>query len=122
MPIKPENKHRYPADWDERRKAVLERAGDRCELCGAPNGRWIARHEGTPSLWVEVQPNSRAAFGYGKAIRVILTTAHLDHEYQCHDEKCLLALCQRCHLKIDAHQRHLARIERSGNESVQRAV
>lgn len=37
MPIRPENRHRYPKDWQERRQAVLERAGHCCEFCGARN-------------------------------------------------------------------------------------
>lgn len=32
MPIKPENKARYPADWKAIRARILERAGDRCRL------------------------------------------------------------------------------------------
>lgn len=31
MPIKPENRSRYPANWTEIRAAILERAGHRCE-------------------------------------------------------------------------------------------
>lgn len=40
MPIKTENKHRYPSNWREIRAAILERAGDRCEQCGIPNRAW----------------------------------------------------------------------------------
>jgi 5-methylcytosine-specific restriction endonuclease McrA len=36
MPIKPENRSRYPADWPAIRAAVLERVGNRCEWCGVP--------------------------------------------------------------------------------------
>jgi hypothetical protein len=31
MPIRPENRHRYPADWKAVRAAILQRAGHRCE-------------------------------------------------------------------------------------------
>lgn len=37
MPIRPENKHRYPHNWKQIRAAILERAGHRCEQCGLPN-------------------------------------------------------------------------------------
>jgi 5-methylcytosine-specific restriction endonuclease McrA len=46
VPIKPENKHRYPADWKAMRDAILERARHRCEQCGAPNHARIARGAG----------------------------------------------------------------------------
>lgn len=44
MPIKPENRHRYPANWPEIRAAILERAGHRCEHSEAPGHRCGARH------------------------------------------------------------------------------
>ena len=34
MPIKPENRHRYPADWKDIRQRILTRAGYRCEWPG----------------------------------------------------------------------------------------
>lgn len=37
MPIKPENKKRYPANWKEIRAAILKRACNRCEFCGIEN-------------------------------------------------------------------------------------
>lgn len=40
MPIKPENRARYPADWKLRSRFVrLVRARGRCEWCGAVNGQ-----------------------------------------------------------------------------------
>ena len=37
MPIKPENKSRYPKNWKEIRKRILKRANNRCEFCGVEN-------------------------------------------------------------------------------------
>ena len=37
MPIKPENRKRYPANWPSIRHAILERARHRCEWCDLPN-------------------------------------------------------------------------------------
>ena len=34
MPIKRENRHLYPKDWQQIRKRILERAGHKCEQCG----------------------------------------------------------------------------------------
>ena len=33
----PWDRRRYPADWEERRARILERAGHRCEMCDVPN-------------------------------------------------------------------------------------
>ncbi len=47
MPIRPENRARYPKDWKDVRARILERAGNRCEGspaypdCRAPNGSEI---------------------------------------------------------------------------------
>jgi hypothetical protein len=38
MPIRPENKARYPKDWSAISKRVRERADNLCEHCGVPNG------------------------------------------------------------------------------------
>ena len=108
MPIKRENRHRYPADWKAIRERILARAGYRCELCGAPDRRLIYRNADHPAIWTVMDmrhPNAH----YCDPVRVILTVAHLDPTYECCDDTCLLALCQRCHLKIGAHVRHAAR-------------
>lgn len=34
MPIKKENKGRYPKNWKEIRQQILQRANNRCEFCG----------------------------------------------------------------------------------------
>ncbi|WP_280420051.1 hypothetical protein [Nocardia carnea] len=96
MPIRPENKHRYPPDW----RAISERirfgrARGRCECrgeCGRPpghlelDGRCRNRH-------------NRPAWGTGS--NVILTTAHLDHTPENCAPANLRALCQGCHLHYD---------------------
>ena len=69
----------YPYDWKEIRKEILLRANNRCELCNAENYR---PHWKTGS-------------------KVILTIAHIDQNKQNNKRYNLLALCQRCHLKID---------------------
>jgi hypothetical protein len=40
MPFK---KDRYPVDWPEIRARILQRDGNRCKFCRAPNGAWISR-------------------------------------------------------------------------------
>lgn len=86
MPIKPENKARYPANWKQIVAQVRERSGDRCE--GSP--RW---------------PECRAENGQPHPLTgstVVLTTAHLDHTPENCDLVNLRHWCQRCHLVYDA--------------------
>lgn len=91
MPIRPENRHRYPADWPQISKAVKDRAGWRCECageCGRPGcvGRC---------------PNEHGKPAYGTGSIVVLTTAHLDHTPENCDPANLKAMCQGCHLHYD---------------------
>lgn len=85
MPIRPENKARYPADWKLRSRFVRHyRAKNRCEWCGAENGK---AHPETGS-------------------KVILTAAHVfDKRPEAASLLNLAALCQRCHLRHDASDR-----------------
>jgi len=84
------DRKRYPADWREiSRRIRFERAGGRCEWCGATAGEINARGS-----------------------RVVLTTAHLGvrkpdgspgnkhDKSDCRDEN-LACLCMACHLNFD---------------------
>ena len=99
MPIRPENKARYPADWALRSRFVRHyRARNRCEWCGARNGE---PHPVTGS-------------------RVVLTVAHVhDHRPEACRLLNLAALCQRCHNRHDAKGRARRRRERRERESGQ---
>ena len=90
MPIKPENRGRYPTNWKEIRAAILERAGNKCEFCGIEN---YAVRDGS---------------------RVVLTIAHLDHTPEHNNPDNLRALCQRCHNRNDA--KHRAETRRSKHD------
>lgn len=90
----------YPPDWKEiSRRIRFERAGNRCEWCGAVN----------------YQPHPITGS------KVVLTLAHLGtphadgrpgdkHDKSDCREKNLVALCQRCHLNFDRpdHMRRAA--------------
>lgn len=85
MPIRPENRARYPKDWKQIVEQVRERSGDACE--------------GSPAF-----PDCRAKNGKLHPVtgsRVVLTTGHLDHTPETRDLAKLRHWCQRCHLVYD---------------------
>jgi hypothetical protein len=129
MPIKQENKARYPLDWPAVRAGILKRAGYRCEHPGClarqySVGWWALSVKG----WVwcahwgdndnpRTYQDARAVaaelyFSRGEEIGdkptvIVLTIAHLDHQPENSDPQNLRAMCQRHHLAYDqAH--HLA--------------
>src|ERR1700759_1185021 len=113
MPIKPENKARYPSNWKQIREHILQRAGFRCEHPGCS-----ARHREI-GYWREEtfvpMPIALREAGYKagdvvacsdggklKLIMIVLTIAHLDHmPEKCADDN-LRAWCQKHHLRYDA--------------------
>lgn len=112
MPIRPENRKRYPADWPAIVAQVRERSGDRCEGspdfpdCRVPNGSVGYRDGGR---WVELGASvdeagekiDAAHYDGFKVIRIVLTTGHLDHQPENCDLANLRHWCQRCHLHYD---------------------
>lgn len=92
MPIRPENRNRYPANWrDISHRIRAERAQWRCECLGEC-GR--GTHDGRC-------PNVHGQPAYGTGSKVVLTTAHLDHTPEHCDDDNLRAMCQGCHLHYD---------------------
>lgn len=94
MPIRQENRSRYPRDWKLRSHFVrFVRARSRCEWCGATHGK---PHPITKS-------------------KVILTTAHVhDDRPEASSLLNLAALCQKCHNGHDnAHRRQGTRQRRA---------
>jgi len=99
MPIRPENKSRYPKDWKLRSRFVrFYRAKNKCEWCGAEN----------------YQPHPITGS------KVVLTVAHVfDDRPEASGLMNLAALCQRCHNGHDAGARQRRRRERLIGESGQ---
>ena len=87
MPIKPENKSRYPKDWKQIREQILERADNRCEFCGVKNHTYRLNEK------------------TGNMAYIVLTIAHMNEEIENCDPSNLKALCQRCHNRYDARMR-----------------
>lgn len=105
MPIKPENRARYPKDWKAISLRIRERSGWRCE--------------GSPGVY----PDCCAVHGEPHPVtgsKVVLTVAHLDHTPEnCADEN-LMAMCQRCHLTYDAdhHKGNAAKTRRAKSAQI----
>jgi hypothetical protein len=96
MPIRPENRHRYPPDWKQISERIrFERAKGRCE-CRGECRRHIT-HLGTDGRCISIHGQPAPITG----VKVILTTAHLDHRPENCDDDNLLAMCQACHLHYD---------------------
>lgn len=113
MPIKPENRDKYPPNWQEIRARILERAKHKCERCGRTNGLYVFRFGG--GNWLK--PETGEAFSEcgeplgrirmsdwpaGKITKTVLTIAHLDHDPTNNSDDNLRALCQWHHLTYDA--------------------
>ncbi len=136
MPIKPENKARYPENWKQIREAILERANNCCEQCKVPNGWRIARGVGPFAGTYQVEDANVYCAETGEYIArvrmseyqvktmvtIVLTIAHLDHIPENCDgmdkggpvlpieQSNLRALCQMHHLRHDAkHHAETAR-------------
>ena len=94
MPIRPEDRDRYPDDWPEISLRIrTQRAGGRCE-CKGECGRG---HKGRCQAWNgHPHPQTRST--------VVLTVAHRDRAPENCDDANLFAACQACHLSYDAEQ------------------
>ncbi len=119
MPIKPENRGRYPADWPAIRERIRARSGGRCEClgecgdahddrpggrCAAPHGVLIYRHRAIPAVWRAGYPAMLPEV-WRDQVRVVLTVAHLDHRPENNEPGNLRHYCQRCHNRYDAPHR-----------------
>lgn len=112
MPIKTENRARYPKNWPEIRASILERAGNRCEFCDIPNSVFKNTKTGE---WTDdpMYAEKMNCIDGHKIIMVVLTIAHLDHQPENNDPANLRALCQKCHNDYDRpHRQRNAAITR----------
>jgi len=107
MPIKKENAHKYPRNWKtEIVPAVRARSGNKCEWpgCGLENHSWIVRNQDGSADKLVCQPFDYDMYESegGRVVKVILTTAHLDHNPENCDLSNLRHWCQMHHLRYDA--------------------
>ena len=109
MPIRPENRGRYPDDWAMISYRVRHwRATLRCECvgeCGRGHQGRCAALDGLP------HPVTGS--------KVVLTVAHLDHTPENCDLANLRAMCQACHLCYDrAHHAETKRARLAAGQGV----
>lgn len=112
----PWDRSNYPNDWEDRRWRILERAGHKCEWCGAPEHEQIIRPRYERWKWIQIPapepgliwPDPFAGTPQQSGTIVILTIAHIDHQLTDHTDANLAALCQRCHLIHDMQQHSAA--------------
>lgn len=97
MPIRPENKARYPKDWKAISKQVREDADQCCE--GSPTYPDCRAENGKP------HPETGS--------KVVLTVAHLDHQPENCERSNLKAWCQRCHNTYDMPMRREGILQRA---------
>ena len=113
MPIRREYRWFYPIDWPQLSAAIrFGRAKGRCEHCRRPHGRLVF-HLGNGRWWDDEAATWRN--GRGRALslltqppasgdemilttKVVLATAHLDHNPSNDKTRNLKAYCQRCHM------------------------
>jgi len=114
MPIRAEYKWFYPIDWPQLSAMIrFVRAKGRCEACGRPHGHEI-KHLGDGRWWDQESWTWRDGCGRRlpclasrsdnlsvRTTKVVLATAHLDHDPTNNRPRNLKALCQRCHMLND---------------------
>lgn len=140
MPIRPENRGLYPRDWPQIRARIRTRSGGKCERCGVPHavtvfrrdraGAWFNDTDGTwrspddgrvigDASSTSSNPHYLESIGEARAVPIILTCAHVDHNPRHCADVNLLDLCQQCHNRHDALDRARGRKER---DRAQRAL
>ncbi|MBA9071770.1 hypothetical protein FHR71_005556 [Methylobacterium sp. RAS18] len=121
MPIQREHRFFYPIDWPQLLAVIrFGRAKGRCEACQRPHGRTVFCL-GDGRWWDEEAASWRD--GAGKIVcgavgaanvlgevrttRLMLATAHRNHDTADNSPANLAAFCQHCHILHDQpeHQR-----------------
>lgn len=98
--VMPIDYSKYPKNWKWLSKHIIADAGNRCELCYAPNGAVIYRDKGDLHPWRMADVLFADDPDY-KCTKVVLTVHHIDCDKQNNVKQNLICLCQRCHLRLD---------------------
>ena len=112
MPMK---RAEYPENWEWLSRQVRKRNNGRCELCFAPNGFTVTRDQeaidGNEYPWRHVTETDLV--DDVKTVKIILTVHHIDGNKKNSDERNLISLCQRCHLRLDL-EKHMRKRKSGG--------
>jgi len=107
MPIRPENRDRYPKNWrTEIVPRIRARSGNRCE-CTGQCGRIHNRRQEIVAGYLAPRCNRVNGMPIDEieGPKIVLTVMHLNHQPEdCSDEN-LLHACQGCHNRYDAPMR-----------------
>jgi len=103
MPIRPEMRGRYPANWADIAERAKRRAGYRCERCFVR--QYAIGWRDDDGTFIETGDDGVIPEGRGK-LRIVLTAAHLfDASPENCDDANIGSLCDRCHNIHDARMR-----------------
>lgn len=129
---------KYPSNWHtEIRPRILKRDGNRCKHCQKAN--YSVGYYDRMDFWHPTAGNiihDEIGFNGAKTYKearliadnnnewsliydehyivIVLTIAHLDQDINNNDDSNLAALCQRCHIRHDAHYRTHNKHRKSG--------
>jgi hypothetical protein len=99
--MSPMDRSKYPTDWEAISRRIRDQADNRCQFCGVENGA-IGYRFGPDGKFEEAQGTGDAQVSDGgRAVRIVLTVAHLDHDTANNVDENLRALCQQCHNRHD---------------------
>ena len=130
MPIKPENKHRYPVDWPRISHQQKVAAGWRCQDCNVRHMAWgwraaDGRFQDLPGGMKEslLRRGARAPLDAelpsGEVvgvIEIVLSVGHIDQAPENCAPENLRCWCQACHNRHDQPYRLEHRREREREE------
>ena len=107
----------YDPNWKFISKQTIVDAGNRCELCYAPNGELIVWDKDYHHPWRLAEAALADDPDY-KVTKVVLTVHHINHDKTDNSKQNLICLCQRHHLRLDlAHHMANRRKNRAGKNS-----
>ena len=120
----PMDRSKYPDNWEWLSRQVIADAGNKCELCYAPNGEFIVRFPPNEYKypWVLTDDMPAIEFSEGledsnyKVTKVVLTVHHINGDKNDSRKQNLIALCQKCHLRLDL-LRHMENRKKNKNRN-----